>query len=393
LHRPGKRRQPLTARSFDSKGGKNLESIDKRLPWSFLGFLLGTISLAIAIGFFYLSKREHQTDLKFYVDDEFPLVELRERFPDIKIRYKEEDIIGSEKAIKVLRLRLVNGGQTILQSFYDQELPFGLLFRNSQIIAVFPVAPSTGYLHDTLFRQGAHNEFGTGRLLLGKPIIEKGSAVSFKVYLLQDKDVQTTPVTALGKISGMDSIPVVLFDPRRASPDTPGRSTREVLIFGFAAGYAGMLALLLTAIGIALLRERIGGRSRRKRCRQFLEVNNAISEEQKRLIAGYAEGWRPFVLPTIRTLAEGGKALDISEMVRNLFPTTIPGMLLDPVGYHRLRRLLPLRWDPSMFVVSEGKISLNEENKVVLLRFLQHCNEIPVEQRAPAGGEDAAAES
>ena len=100
--------------------------------------------MALAIGLFYLSKQEDVTDLKFHVEDEFPLVELKENFPDIKILYNKEDILETGQDIKIVRIRLSNSGRTILQSYYDQNLLFGLDFSDSVILAVTPVSSSGG---------------------------------------------------------------------------------------------------------------------------------------------------------------------------------------------------------------------------------------------------------
>jgi hypothetical protein len=336
--------------------GKNmssLNSIEQRLPWSFLGFLLGTISLCIAIVFFYLSKQADLTDLRFIVDDEFPLVELRDRFPDIKVLFNDEDILRSAKEIKILRVQLVNDGQAILQSFYDQTLPFSLSFQKSKIIAVSPVSPTTGYLHDNLFRNNDPNEYEEGYLLFDKPIIEKESRVPFKVYLLQDKGIPSTVVKALGKISGLDEIPVVSFDPDINNAITQ-RPTDEVIAIGSAAGYVGMIVSLLTFVLIMLYIKRREKRTRKKRCRKFLELNDNITTEQRTVIDSYAEGWCPYCLRTIRILVQREKAIDISELLQNLIPKGVRS--LNPFSFIHLRNMLPLCWDPSVFTLSDNTI-------------------------------------
>jgi hypothetical protein len=357
----------------------SLNAIERRLPWSFFGVVLGTISLAIALGFFYLTKREDLTDLQFRVDDEFPLVEVKDWFPDLKVLFKEEDILKSGNEIKILRLRLVNQGRTILQSFYDQNLPFGLSFEESRVLAVSPISPKTGYLCDNLFRDFDPDELQGGRLLFNKPIIERGSQVQFKVYLIQDKGVRNTNITAFGKISGLDAIPVVPLDLSAISARQPGYNTQEVIGIGFAAGYGGMLALSLTIIGIGGYIERRAKRRRAKLSREFVEAHNDISNDQRKMIESYVEGWRPYCLQTIRILVRGDRALDISELVQRLLSKKRAWFLFAfPYALRFLRQMLTLRWDPAMFTVSDGKISLNETNKEMLLTFLRHCDEIAV---------------
>ena len=167
-----------------------INSIEKRLPWSLFGFLLGAISLVIAIGIYILSKQDEITNVRFYIDEESSLVEMKDKFPKIKILFNDVDILESKQEIMIIRLRLVNEGQTILQPFYDNSIPFGLTFKNSRIITVTPISPTTGYLVDNLFLDDNPDEYQQGRLLFNKPIIEKGSQLSFKVYLIKNKDSQ-----------------------------------------------------------------------------------------------------------------------------------------------------------------------------------------------------------
>lgn len=374
---------------------RSINSIEKRLPWSFLGFVLGTASLAIAIWFFYLAKQEDATDVTFRVVEEFPLVELKEKFPDIKVLYNQDDILESDKEIKIIRLQLANNGRTILQSFYDQKLPFGLSFHNSKVLAVTRVAPLDGYLHDNLFKEETGKDFEVGALLLNKPIIEKGEQISFKVYLLQGRGIEATTITALGKISGLDEISVIPFDPNQSSPTTSGRSAVEIVAIGFASGYFGMLALALTFIPIGLYIEHRENKARKRQCDDFLEENEGLTDEQKRIVQEYGKGWRSYYLPTIRTLLEGGEALDISDLIDALLKrrTRFP---FDALSTIRIRRMLPLRWEPAVFTVSEGRIALNETNRDFLVRFLRKCDEIGIEQShapEPAGAAVSSGES
>lgn len=364
----------------------SLNSIEKRFPWSFLGVLLGTVSLAIAIGFFYLSKQEDVTDLKFYVEDEHPLVELKEKFPDIKVLYNNEDILESEKEIKIIRIRLANDGRTILQSYFDQQLPFGLKFRKSAILAITPITSSGEYLRENLFREESEEDQQSGRLLLNKLIIEKGSRLSFKVYLLQERGLDSTEIEALGKISGMDKIPVVAFDPEAKAERKRERSTGEIIAIGIASGYFGMLGLLLTMIAIIWFFEHREKRTRKKQCREFLAENQDLTDEQKEVAKSYARGWQSFYLRTIKSLTSGDQALDVSDLIEKNIKRSSKLMPFGPFAIRSIRHMLPLRWDPAIFVVTDRMISLNEENKEVVLSLLKKCKEIEVEQADAGNG-------
>jgi hypothetical protein len=357
-----------------------INSIEKRFPWSFFGFLLGSISLGIAIWFFYLSKQEAITDLKFVINDEFQLIELKEKFPDIKIFYNEEDIINSGKVIKIIRIQLENTGKTILQSYYDQKLPFGLEFLDSTILSVAQISTSNGYLDQNLFQNRIGKGVKDGKILFNKPIIEKGSRLFFKVYLLQNKTVVNTVVKSLGKISGMDKIQVVRSKSQQDSGIKIEKTTSEIVAISLASGYFGILLMMLTIAPIALFYEYREKRTREKKGKEFVAENKGLTDEQKGIILSYEKGWQTYYLPTIQTLVNGGAAIDLSE----LFPSQ-PKCLrfinsLSVLFRENLLKTLPLRWNLSIFTISEMNISLNNDNKEVLINFLKKCGEIKIKQ-------------
>ena len=76
--------------------------------WSFIGVLL-------AGAFFYWQEYRNPFDFRMELIDEFNLVEVKEKISDLKIIYKNEDILENEKEIKVIRFRISNQGDTILQ--------------------------------------------------------------------------------------------------------------------------------------------------------------------------------------------------------------------------------------------------------------------------------------
>jgi hypothetical protein len=95
--------------------------------WSFIGVL-------VAAAFFYWQEYRNPFEFRIELRDEFNLVEIREKISNLKILYENDDILESQKEIKVVRLELINEGETILQSYYDQLEPFGLRFSNAKIL-------------------------------------------------------------------------------------------------------------------------------------------------------------------------------------------------------------------------------------------------------------------
>lgn len=124
--------------------------VEHGFAWSFASFVIGTISLALAITVFYLSKQEAQTDLRVVVRDEVNLVEVKEEIPRLSILYDGEDILENKKEIKVLAISLENRGRTILQNYYDQDQPFAIRFQNSVILGATLSDANSDYLREKL---------------------------------------------------------------------------------------------------------------------------------------------------------------------------------------------------------------------------------------------------
>lgn len=316
------------------------------------------------------------------IEDEFPLVELKEKFGDIKVLYNGQDILGSNKDIKIVSLSLENSGRTILQSYFDQNIPFGLAFENSRVLSVVPTSETSDYLRENLFMEEQATNYERGRVIFKKPILEKGAKASFKVYLLQDRGHPKTAIAGLGKISGLQKISVSRAD----RPIAHQGKTGEAVAIGFASGYGGMLCLMFTLLGIMFYRERWKRRKRIKKSAAFCAKEEAMTQSQKKIVESYEKGWRPYYIRTIRALAAGDQAMDFPELIsRHLLkrsPFLLVYLLEDFLLPGRLRQFQPLHWSPEIFTLVDHSISFNNENRAFLLRFVTEVEEISVEQSA-----------
>lgn len=367
---------------------KTKKSIENRLPWSFLGFILGTISLIIAIYFFYLSKMEAKSDIKFYVEDEFKLIELKEKFDDIKIFYKDEDIILSKKEIKIMCITMENEGRTILQSFFDQNMPFGLTFNKSSILSVDLMKPISDYLQTNLFKPKNTVEYNEGKLIFGKPIIEEGQKVSFKVYLLQEKGSFSTNVEVLGKISGLDNIPILRRVSDNESKPTSQMTKSELIGIAFAAGYFGIIAFALSMLPFILILEKRDKNKKLKLTSDFKQQRNDINEEREKIISLYFDNWKSYYSKVIKALLANNNVIDISNMIKDLIPKKnrypFSFNFFDYFIYLGIRNITPLELPSEIFEIHDDKIKFNKENETFIKDFLLYVKEIEIEQVAPA---------
>jgi hypothetical protein len=308
----------------------------------------------------------------------------------VKVFYNDQDILGSNKDIKIVSIRLENKGRTILQSFFDQNIPFGLIFKNSRVLSVAPTSQTSDYLRENLFMEEQITNYDKGNVIFKKPILEKGAEASFKVYLLQDKGLARTAVTALGKISGLQTISVTRAETAADGAMKQRWSTEEEIGISFASGYFGVICLALTLVPISSYLERRELKEKKRKSRAFCAQEKSMTESQKRIVEAYEKGWQSYYIRTIGALASGDGAMDVSDLICFHLRKLNPLGLLTPLLPRLLRQLQPLRWDPEIFTVVDHNIRLNDENRSFLLRFLGQVDEISVEPSAAPNGGPAA---
>lgn len=96
-------------------------SIDTKFPWSFSGFIIGIIALIVSVVIFYYSESKDKFDFKIVVEDEFNLIELKDELKELKILYKDENILEHNKEIKIVLYTFTNEGKLIIQDYYDRN--------------------------------------------------------------------------------------------------------------------------------------------------------------------------------------------------------------------------------------------------------------------------------
>jgi hypothetical protein len=176
---------------------------------SIIGFILTVASIIFAIWVYIDSKKQQKVTLSYYVENIENLFELKEKFPDLQVLYKNVPIEKSEKNIKIVTISLKNEGVTILQNFYDSSIPFGLRFLNCEIIKANITDASSEYLKD--FQKGISSLGDSLRmnfLEFNKIILEKNSYVKIKVYLFATNTWNLKNIVSLGKLAGMDNFTI-----------------------------------------------------------------------------------------------------------------------------------------------------------------------------------------
>lgn len=218
-------------------------SFIKKPTWSFWGFVIGLLGIAIAVFLFFI-RPEKEPDLKLVIEDEFSIIELKEKIPDLKIIYKSEDIVQQNKEIKVLIYSFVNEGKTILQNFYDTGKPFAIEFKDSQVLSTKVVASNSNYLEeDFLLSQTAKDDDSKGIVNFKKLIFESNKKITLKSYLLQNKAIEKTEISFLGKVAGIDNLPIEHKKPEIKKENTVPFEVRVSIILIYAV--LGLLGILI----------------------------------------------------------------------------------------------------------------------------------------------------
>ena len=356
------------------------QSAERRFGWSFAGFILGLVSLAFAATLYFLGKQEQKTDLRITVEDEVNVVEVREQIPLLKILYDNQDTTESHKEIKIIRLVVQNFGQTILQTFYDMNQGFGLVFDDSQILGARLLGSNSDYLRENLERVWGQSSTDVTnrssapartRLEFGKVIFERGKYARFKILLIQDKGIARTHIVPVGKISGMDSIPV------NYAPlgQQPRHYTDQQALMAAGLVYAATIG---TLFGVVFGTEWYSTRKRRRTVTKFLKDNPGLTPPQRFIVESYSTGWPRHWASLISGIVDGHDTLDLAEYVKEQAAKLLrrPAARLTGTLAPRLGRLASLPLAPEVFHRDGIRVSLNPENKEFLIRFLTFAGEI-----------------
>jgi len=203
--------------------------LEKIAPWGILGFAVTTIGILISIAIFHFQENEGQVRANWLIRNEEKLVEVRETIKDLSILYQGKDILESGQELRILTLEFVNDGKNVTQDMYDQKLDFGLRFPKSEIITGQVVRVSSKYLEENLkpetkVSNQQTNSASTNKtvndLLLPKLILDHGCAFTLKVYLLNSSRSEPSQIISLGKIAGLDNVPIISVPPVQATDNT-----------------------------------------------------------------------------------------------------------------------------------------------------------------------------
>lgn len=322
--------------------------------WSFIGVLL-------AVSFFYWQEYRNPFIFKIEVVDEFNLVEVREQISDLKILYKNEDIIESKKEIKVIRVQIKNEGDTILQGYYDQLEPFGLRFINSRVLTSEVITSNSEDLKKKLIDDSKHEKSDKyDDVVFSKVIFDENDSVTLKITILLDAGEDLT-IIPLGKIANVDILKVDVNEPKEDK-----EKPVELYIVG---GYFGFLVFLICVVAVITFIEKA---SKKRKIRNYIKENENLNEVQDKIVDYYMD-MQPSTERLIKALLNNDYALDLKQVLEAQTPkhSPIEKLILLPLVISRTNKYRLQALPKEIFDTDGATVSFNQENEVFIRSFFK----------------------
>ena len=229
-------------------------SIDKKFPWSFSGFLIGIVALVVSLAIFYYTESKDKFDLKIIIEDEFNIIELKDELKDLKVYYKDENIIEHNKEIKIVIYSFLNDGKLITQDYYDKYKDFAIKFDSSQILSTTIIESNSEYLRKD-FLIDKKDSIKKDVVNFNKLIFETGKKITLKSYLIQNKGLKSTKIEFLGKIAGIENFQIIRKSEEIRKKRFDDGAFSKVFIW-FSGIYSIMIIILYLSIRMKRKKER-----------------------------------------------------------------------------------------------------------------------------------------
>src|SRR5260370_21283770 len=214
---------------------------------SFWGIVIGLVAL-------YYTVRGTRTNRVVEVGSESNVTEVRTPFKDLAILFQGQDIQKENANLRILGVRLVNEGESnILENYFDSKIPWGLRIEGGRLIEARVTGSNSKYLSENLHPSIVEKD----EVTFDNVILDKGKYIALELLVLHDKNVEPI-VVPIGKIAGMDQIPVRNSFRERDQEGLRGRAFKGPIAVQIARtiGYF-LIGLFLTA-GIGFARYPMG---------------------------------------------------------------------------------------------------------------------------------------
>jgi hypothetical protein len=284
-----------------------LKRIETRYAWSLFGAIIGLVGMALAI----TSGRERRPEIRFTTLSESNVLDMHATVPEIDVLYEGRSIQRAKLNLKIIVLRVENSGDVdVLQTQYDQHLPWGFMIAHGQIVAIRIVNSNSSYLRATLSPQ----RIAPDRVAFNKTIVDRGSFVVLQVLVLHPKDSEPT-VTPVGKIAGINHF----LSTSVASPSSQGgwgeifggsssRQLGRLAVYGMS--FVLILGLPLIVVFAAVEDNRARSRDRRRRRIEAILKTLSLGRAAAKVVQSTYKDSGLTGLVRLRDLLQNKEALD-----------------------------------------------------------------------------------
>lgn len=341
----------------DNEYGRSLE---RRFPWSFLGFVAGTLFGLIGVYSMFFYSRE--PDFRIQILSKAPVLSIREDVPNLEIMLNGADVRKTHKGISLLTLKVSNiGSIAITTADFDKNQPFLIQILNGEIIRSTIMDKSDPYF-ETVWN---HVTTSTNTLVFPPFIIEPQQYFVVKLLILHDESVIPAVVNH-GKIARTGTIKIADTDASITTGVQPptlfGGDSRVQLfrVLTYGLGTALCIALLIALVvftkeGLEYALLELKRRRRRVRIEAYLSTLDEEISSRLRPIVPFLVCGDFFTFLELgdiaeRVLAPDGKEVDIDltmfpcrRMVPRdfLVPEEDKPFKMDKQLAHEVQRMLP----------------------------------------------------
>lgn len=219
-----------------------VKKLDSIFAWSFFGVIL-------AILFFIYQEyiKKDYTEITLQVVSKNNVLDVKENISDLRILYRENELISLNKELKILDLKIINSGtQHISQAKYDQKQSWGLVVENAQILNI-PEIKSTS--HDYIMNEFKMMILDSNRIYFPKAIFDCNEFIELKILVFTEAGANPIP-KLFGKISGIHEFKVV--EERNNNHNSVPKENNILIILFKVISYIGGVLLLMLLSGIII---------------------------------------------------------------------------------------------------------------------------------------------
>lgn len=237
---------------------------------------LGVIGVLLTIVFgimgLYTYFHERKPNVQVEVVGESNVLDLHKPLENLTVYFDNEDIQKKNLNLRIITIQISNNGEMdILQSQFDQQMKWGIKISSGKIINdARIVSENSDYLKNSL----SPKVIGNNVVEFEKVIFEKGKYFTFEILILHSKDTLPT-ITTIGKIAGIDKIPVEKTWETKMSPSFLKTFFHGGFLMNLLRLIAAAIIWVILIIAIVSSSETLGNRKDRfkqKKRKKEIEV-------------------------------------------------------------------------------------------------------------------------